>query len=263
MSNKNSIVDIATQIRLAYENQQASSPVSELFGLTDIESAYMAQNYIDKYWQSHGRRLVGRKIALTNKAVQQQFGVDSPCHGNVYADMVYADGTEITARSVSEQRIETEIALVLKHDLNQERHTVFDIIKAVDFALPAFEIVDSRIINWNITPFDFVVDNTSSRFVVLGSKPTKLSDFDIVGCSAKTKQNDHVVNQGSGANCLGNPLHALAWLADELVKSNKPLKAGEFIITGALAPVVKVNPGDRFEAEIDGLGKVRISFSAL
>lgn len=258
---ENSIIAAADAIRAAWQNGRAGQPVRALFSAEDITSGYMIQDYNDKQWQAQGRRRVGRKLALTNKAIQQQFGMSQPCYGNIYADMVLVEGCEITRRALSEQRVETEIAVVLKKGLTQTAHTILDIIDACDYVLPAFEIVDSRISDWNVKSCDFIADNTSACLVVLGTKPVRLADFDITRSLMTTRKGDEVVSEGAAAACLGHPLHALKWLADELVRAGKPLRAGEFSITGALGPAVAAAPGDTFTAEITGLGLVTTTFA--
>ncbi|WP_413733623.1 2-keto-4-pentenoate hydratase [Sodalis sp. RH21] len=257
----NSIIKAADVIRTAWQNAQAGQPIREFFSDEDITSGYMIQDYNDTLWQAQGRRLVGRKLALTNKAVQRQFGMSQACYGNIYADMVLVEGTEITQRALSEQRVETEIAVVLKKDLTQTCHTILDIIDACAYILPAFEIVDSRFTGWNVKSCDFIADNTSACLVVLGTKPVKLSDFDMARSLMTTKRGDEIVSEGAATACLGHPLHALKWLADELVRAGKPLRAGEFVITGALGPAVAAAPGDTFTAEITGLGLVTTRFA--
>ncbi|HEY0207771.1 2-keto-4-pentenoate hydratase [Acerihabitans sp.] len=258
---ENSITNAADVIRAAWENGKAGQPIRAAFSDDDTVSGYRIQEYNDTLWQAQGRRRVGRKLALTNKAVQRQFGMSRPCHGNIYADMVLVEGTEITRRASSEQRVETEIAVVLKKDLTQTTHTILDIIDACDYILPAFEIVDSRFIGWNVRSCDFIADNTSACLVVFGTKPVRLSDFDMTRSLMTTKRGDEVVSVGAAAACLGHPLHALKWLADELVRAGNPLRAGEFVITGALGPAVAAAPGDTFTAEITGLGSVTTVFA--
>lgn len=257
----NTIIRAADMLRSAFDNAQAGQPIRERFTADDIASGYMIQDHNDRAWQAQGRRRVGRKLALTSKAVQQQFGISSACYGNIYADMVRVDGAEITQRALSDQRVETEIAVVLNKDLTQTRHTVLDIINACDYLLPAFEIVDSRVTDWNVKACDFIADNTSACLVVLGTKPVSLRDIDLTRSTMTTQRDGTVVSEGRATACMGHPLYAVQWLADELVRVGKPLRAGEFIITGALGPAISAAPGDSFTAEISGLGAVSASFA--
>lgn len=258
---ENTIVQAAGRLRTAWENGQAGEPVRENFTADDTLSGYMIQAYNDRIWQVEGRRRVGRKLALTNRAVQRQFGMSQPCYGTLYADMVLAEGTEIARRALTEQRVETEVAVVLMRDLPRERHTILDIIDACDYLLPAFEIVDSRVTGWNVKSCDFIADNTSACLVVLGTKPVRLTDVDITRSQMVTRRGDTVVSQGSASACMGHPLAALQWLADELVRAGDPLRAGEFVITGALGPAIAAAPSDVFTGEISGLGTVTTTFA--
>lgn len=258
---ENNLIHAADLLRHAWDNDVAGEPVRDRLESDSLATAYMIQDYNDQIWQSQGRRLVGRKLALTNKAVQAQFGIATPCYGNIYADMVLVDGAEIVKPALSEQRVETEIAVVLKKDLTQREHTVADIIDACDYILPAFEICDSRIIGWNVKSCDFVADNAAACLVVLGARPVRLADCDITRSRMTTRRGEEVVSEGIATACLGHPLHALKWLADELVRTGKPLRAGEFIITGAIGPAVPAKPGDAFSAEITGVGQIGVSFA--
>ncbi len=258
---ENNIKKAGDLLRQAYESRVAGQPIRGLVDDGNIATAYQVQAYNDQQWQAQGRRLVGRKLALTNKTVQQQFGISQACHGSLYADMVLSDGAEISQRALSDQRVETEIAVVLKKDLTRSQHTVLDVIDACDYLLAAFEIVDSRMIDWNVNACDFVADNTSASHVVLGTKPVYLKDCDITRCQMVTRRGDDVVSEGVATNCLGHPLQALAWLADEMVRAGRPIRAGEFVITGAIGPAISAKPGDIFTAELSGIGAIAASFA--
>ena len=159
-------------------------------------------------------------------------------------------------------KLELEIALVINKDLTQEKHTYADIISATEYALPAVEVVDSRIENWKISLIDTVADNASSAAYVLGSRPVKLENLDLANCKMTMKRGDEVVSQGIGKACLSNPLNAAVWLADEMVRRGRPLLAGDIILTGALGPMVVAHPGDEFVVEIEGFGSVTAAFAA-
>ncbi|WP_437890956.1 2-keto-4-pentenoate hydratase [Phytobacter sp. V91] len=259
---ENNIIKAADLLRQAWDNNEATSPVRDLVDSTNLTTAYMIQDYNDKVWQAQGRRRVGRKLGLTNKAVQKQFGISDPCYGNIYADMVLVDGAQITKGVISDLRVETEIAVVLKKDLTQTEHTILDIIDAVDYILPAFEICDTRVAGWDVKSCDFVADNAAACLVVLGTRPVYLTDCDITRSEMVTRRGDDVVSEGKATAILGHPLHALKWLADDLVRIGKPLRAGEFVITGAIGPAVSAKPGDVFNAEISGIGLISTSFAS-
>jgi len=139
---------------------------------------------------------------------------------------------------------------------------VADILRATAYALPAIEIVGSRIANWDISLADTIADNASSGLFVLGSRPVKLSEFDVMGCGMVMEKRGEQVSTGAGAACLGNPLRAAVWLADTMARLGSPLQAGDIVLTGALGPMAVARPGDVFEASIEGLGSVRAAFGA-
>ena len=226
-----------------------------------LENAYRVQQINTLRQVEAGARIVGRKIGLTSKAVQTQLGVDQPDFGTLFDWMAYSDGQEIPFESTQQPKVEAEIALVLEHDLPHARHTIADILHATAYALPAIEVVGSRIRNWDIRLADTVADNASSGLFVLGNRPVKLGDFDIVGCGMSMERRGEQVSVGAGAACLGNPLIAAIWLADTLVRLGSPLRAGDIVLTGALGPMAAVQPGDVFTASIEGLGSVRALFS--
>ncbi|MBN9428219.1 MAG: fumarylacetoacetate hydrolase family protein, partial [Burkholderiales bacterium] len=204
--------------------------------------------------------LVGRKIGLTSLAVQRQLGVDSPDFGALFADMAVGDGEEIAWSRLMQPKAEAEIALVLERDLAHAKHTVADLISATAYALPAIEVVGSRIANWDIKLVDTVADNASSGLFVLGTRPVKLSKLDLAGCGMTLERRGEQVSVGAGSACLGNPLNAAIWLADTLARLGTPLRAGDVLMTGALGPMAVINPGEVFTARIEGLGSVSAVF---
>ncbi|ASV34845.1 2-keto-4-pentenoate hydratase [Pseudomonas reactans] len=258
---KNNIELAASRLWQAELDGIPCEPVRDLIGIDDVELAYAVQQINTERRLKEGRRLVGRKIGLTSKVVQQQLGVDQPDFGMLFADMCLADGEEIANRRVLQAKVEAEIALVIERPLDQGKHTIADIIRATAFALPAIEIVGSRVANWDIKLTDTIADNASSGLFVLGSRPVKLDAFDIVACGMVMERRGDQVSVGMGAACMGNPLLAAVWLADTMARLGQPLQPGDIIMTGALGPMVAAASGDIFEANIQGLGRVRASFA--
>ena len=256
---------IADQLWQAARTGQPIAPVRDQIeqaatGGEVLEAAYQVQQLISQRRLDAGGRLVGRKIGLTSKAVQKQLGVDSPDFGALFADMAVGDGEEIAWARVMQPKAEAEIALVLERDLPHARHTVADLISATAYALPAIEVVGSRIANWDIRLADTVADNASSGLFVLGTRPVPLARLDLADCGMVMERRGDQVSIGGGAACLGNPLNAALWLADVLVRMGTPLRAGDVLMTGALGPMVVVQPGDVFTAQIEGLGSVSAIF---
>ena len=251
----------AALLKGAQLSGQPIAPLRERLAATSQEAAYAVQEVNTQAWLAEGRRLVGRKIGLTSLAVQAQLGVDQPDFGMLFADMAVGDGEPVALSRLIQPKVEAEIALVIGRDLRHERHTYADLIGATEYAVPAIEIVDSRIENWNIRFVDTVADNASSGLFVLGGQPRKLSDFDITDCAMEMRRGDEVVSRGNGRACLGSPLNAAIWLADVMVRCGRPLQAGDIILTGALGPMVAVTEPGRYDVQIAGLGTVSALFA--
>lgn len=255
--------DVARQaalIRASYESLSPISPVREALPAATIEDAYAIQEANTRYWLDRGRTIVGAKIGLTAKAVQKQLGVDQPDFGSLFADMAVPDGDIVPPGRLLQPKVEAEIAFVLGRTPNNRALTTAELIGCVDYALPAIEIVDSRVADWNIGIVDTVADNASSGLFVLGTRPVKLDAIDLRLCGMVLEKNGDPTSFGAGAACLGNPLHALGWLAAKMAEVGRPLKGGDIILAGALGPMVAVAPGDSIEARIEGLGTVRVGF---
>lgn len=237
-------------------------PIRDLLKKGDVDSAYAIQQINTDIWIQEGRRAVGRKIGLTAKSVQTQLGVDQPDYGILYADMEVVDGDEIDSSRLMQPKVEGEIALVLDNDLVDEQLTLIDLMDSVAYALPAIEIVGSRIAKWDITILDTIADNASSGLYVLGTRPVGLHELDLRLCGMVMENHGDQVSVGAGVACLGNPLNAALWLARKMVDVGMPLMAGDTIMTGALGPMAPVTPGDVVEVRIGGLGSVRAVFAS-
>jgi 2-keto-4-pentenoate hydratase len=241
---------LAGRLREAYRSGTVP-PLRDSLDPGDGAKAYRIQEINTHFWQNEGRRLVGRKIGLTAKAVQAQLGVDQPDYGALFADMAIPNGGRLDPARVLQPKAEAEIALVLKADLYGPDVTPEAVHAATLHAVAAIEIVDSRIADWKITFADTVADNGSSGFYVLGDQPRPLDGLDLFTCGMATEVNGAIVSVGAGAACLGHPLNAAAWLARTV-----PLRAGDVVLTGALGPMVALSRGDKVIAHIGGLGSV-------
>lgn len=256
-----SAADAAALLHSAADSGKPVAPLRERLAQGGQEGAYAIQEINTRRALADDRRLVGRKIGLTSRAVQAQLGVDQPDFGMLFADMAVGDAEPVAMGRLIQPKVEAEVALVIGRDLPHERHTFADIIRATEYALPAIEIVDSRIEDWNIRFIDTVADNASSGLFVLGGRPVKLSGFDIAACAMEMKRGEETVSRGNGRACLGSPLNAAVWLADMMVRCGRPLQAGDIVLTGALGPMVAVKAGDRFDVAIEGLGAVSTLFA--
>jgi 2-keto-4-pentenoate hydratase len=252
----------AQAIAGAYTTGIGCAPVKELLAPHGIAGAYAAQEILTRRALAADRKLIGRKIGLTSKAVQTQLGVDQPDYGMLFADMEVAEHEEIAPHRFIAPKVEAEIAFVLGGDLTDPDVTLGQVIRAIDFALPAVEIVDSRIADWKISILDTIADNASSGAYVLGGSPVKLDAFDLRMCGMVMEHQGQQVSVGCGAACLGNPLAAALWLARTMAAAGRPLAAGDVVLSGALGPMVPVTPGAAYQARINGLGSVNLRFGA-
>lgn len=254
------IEEAANQLWHAALSGQAVAPLRERYPGMGAEDAYAIQEFNTERHLAAGSRLVGRKIGLTARAVQQQLGVDQPDYGMLFAHMSVADGEPVAWRRLMQPKVEAEIALVMDRDLPEPGITGAQFLRAVAFALPAIEIVGSRIAEWNIRFVDTVADNASSGAFVLGNTPVALTGLDLRLAGMVMERSGQQVSLGAGAACLGHPVNAAVWLANKMATLGRGLKAGDVLLTGALGPMVPVRPGDAFDVRIQGLGSVRAVF---
>lgn len=236
-------------------------PVRDLLGSADVVAAYEVQRRITSQRLARGARVVGRKIGLTSPAVQRQMGVAQPDFGVLFDDMDVSGLSAVPSERLLQPRVEAEIAFVLGEDLDGDDLDLAHVRAAVDYALPALEIVDSRITDWDIAISDTVADNASSGLFVLGDLRVPLTDFEPVEVTMTLYLDGRAASQGDGAACLGDPLAALLWLARTAREFGDPLRAGQVVLSGALGPLVPVGPGSRVEARFSALGTVSATFS--
>ncbi len=252
---------LSTRLRTAYTGGPVA-PLRDLLPADDVAGAYAVQAANTRFWTAAGRKIVGAKIGLTAPAVQAQLGVSQPDYGVLFDDMSVADGGVLDAAKLLQGKAEAEVALVLAKDLDDPRAGPAQVLAAAAYALPAIEIVDSRIADWKITIADTVADNASSAFFVVGNTPVSLSGLDLLTCGMVMTLDEKIASIGVGAACLGHPLNAAAWLARTRAALGDPLKAGDILLTGALGPMVAITAGSRVTARIGGLGSVSFSLSA-
>ena len=253
--------DIAERILAAYADGRTIAPVrSEIKG---VAAAYYIQRRTVDRWLRQGRKLAGHKIGLTSPAVQTQLGVDEPDFGALFADMVLRDGAEVAPGRILQPRIEGEIAFVLTSDLAPDatgRITPAAVIGATEYVTPAIEICGSRIANWDIRIEDTIADNASSGLIVLSERRHAPSLAALERITMRVSLDGAVAAEGSGAACLGNPASAVAWLGEALARFGTTLRAGDIIMSGALAKMLPAQSGSRFTADFGDFGSVSVAF---
>lgn len=253
--------DFAKKLREAEANRKPIPPLRDSIGIGNIDFAYQIQDHNTQYRLDQGARIVGKKIGLTSKAVQKQLGVDQPDFGILFHDMEILNDDSISMTQLMQAKVEAEIAFVLGADIIQENLTMVDVINSIDYAVPAIEIVGSRIEDWNIKITDTIADNASASHFVIGHTPKMIDEFDMINTKMLMSSNGNQVSQGTGKACLGSPLNAVFWLAKKMQKLGHPLRAGELIFSGALGPMYQVKAGDHISASFTGLGEVSVQFT--
>ncbi len=229
--------------------------------ITIDDAYYISLRMLNRRVEDDGEKIVGKKIGVTSKPVQDMLGVFQPDFGFLTDVMEFSDGAEIKiAGNMIQPRAEAEIAFRLKKDLVGPGVTEADVLDATECIIPCFEIVDSRIQDWNIKIQDTVADNASCGVYVLGDNSVDPRDFDLPNLKMTVKKNGEFLSEGMGSAVQGDPLTAVAWLANTLGEFNIPFKAGEIILSGSLVPLEDVTAGDKMELELEGIGSASVSF---
>ncbi len=260
-TTENVVVEAAERLERAARTGEPSSPVRDLLGSEDLETAYAVQRCLAERRTAAGARVVGRKIGLTSLAVQQQLGVDQPDFGILFDDMDVSSLEVVPVGALLQPKVEAEVAFVLGEDLIADVMDLETVRAAVDYAVAALEIVDSRVAGWDIAITDTIADNGSSALFVLGRDRRTLEELEPVSVTMQMHVDGAVVSEGSGAACLGDPLNALLWLARTAKQVGDPLRAGQVVLSGALGPMHPVTSGTTVCADITGLGSVAVTFA--
>ncbi len=225
-----------------------------------IEDAYAVQAVWRERMLASGRRLVGRKIGLTSKAMQRATGITEPDYGVMFDDTVYRSGAEIDASAFSNTRVEVELAFVLATALAGPDCTVEDALGAIDYAVPALEVLDSHIELEGRTIVDTISDNAAYGAMVLGDVHRRPDEVDLRWVPGVLARNGEIEETGVAAGVLGHPATGVAWLANKLAQHGDSLQAGEIILAGSFTRPVWVSPGDTVSCDFGPMGTIECRF---
>lgn len=249
---------IAERLFQARQTCVAIPPVRDELSTGGVAAAYRIQKLNIERLVAAGARRVGRKIGLTSKAVQQQLGVDSPDFGVLLDSMAWrGDAVSVPVSGMIAPRIEAEIAFVLARDITAVTPGA-DLSPFIASVAASAEIVDSAIANWTINILDTVADNASSGRFAVGTPLAFATGMDLPARRMVLRRDGETVSSGTGAATLGDPLTALAWLAETAIAFGDPLRAGDIILAGALGPMTPFVPAT-YEIEIDGFPKLTVT----
>ena len=260
MMDKSKIEKYGDELYDALINRKAVAPLTDREADITIEDAYQIQQRMIQRRLDAGETIIGKKIGVTSKVVMDMLKVSQPDFGMMTSGMVFNEGESIDTSTMIAPRAEAEVAFVLKSDLMGPGVTAADVLRATDFVVPCFEIVDSRIQDWKIKIQDTVADNASCGVLVLGGRRKSPADIDLALAGMVLEKNGEIISTSTGAAVQGSPVNAVAWLANTLGKLGIGLKAGEVILSGSQSPLVPVKAGDSLVCTVGGLGGTSVRF---
>lgn len=248
--------------RLLLEAERKAVPVKQLldtFPGMEIADAYAVQALTVAAKVKAGARLRGHKIGLTSKAMQATVGINEPDYGHLLDDMFFNDGDTIPADRYIVPRIEVELAFVLGRPLKGPGVTLFDVLDATDYVVPALELIDGRS-RYPRKIVDNIADNAAAAGVIVGGRPVKPMDIDLRWVGAILYRNGVIEETGVSAGVLGHPANGIAWLANKVGPFGTTLEAGHLLLAGSFTRTVAVKRGDTIHADYGPLGGISVHF---
>ena len=258
--NTSEITAIVDELIAAGTNRTPVKRLTARYPGMSVEDAYQVQNLWRQRCEASGRRLAGRKIGLTSRAMQAATGITEPDYGIIFEDMILENGTTLRWDEFTHPRVEVELAFKLGKDISGPGATIFDVLDATDYVVPALEILDSRIEMEGRTIVDTISDNAALGAMVLGGNPVRPMDVDLRWISAILYKNQTVEETGVGAGVLNHPAAGVYWLANKIAAHGDGLKAGEIILAGSFTRPMWVHAGDTVLADYGPLGTISCRF---
>ena len=260
-------LDNATILKLAEHLETAELKAYDVTKITDDhpdmdwDDAYAIQDEIRRRKEARGNKTVGLKAGLTSFAKMKQMGVEVPVFGFVSDYMSCPDGGEIKTSELIHPKVEAEICVVTKAPLSGPGCHMGAVMAAIDFVVPAVEIIDSRYRDFKFDLKSVIADNTSASRFVIGGRPRELADLDLRTLGVVMEKNGEIVAMAAGAAVLGHPLAAVVMLANHLGARGQEIPAGSFIMTGGATEAIAVKPGDNVAVRFQELGTVSMRFA--
>lgn len=239
-----------------YEAHRTAEPIDRPTATHDlsVEDAYGIQSRLVERRVADGATVVGHKVGLTSRAIQDQLGVDDPDFGRLL-DTMFVEGRTIPAADLIAPRVEPEIGFVVGEPL-EPPVTYLDVLEATRGVVPVLEVIDSRVRDWDIRIQDTIADNASSALYVAGETVSTVEDTDLSLEGVKLHRNGELAASGVGAAVLDHPARSVAWLANTLADLDERLEAGHLVLSGSITPAIDVEAGDALTAEFTSIGSV-------
>lgn len=261
--DKKTIQELGDSLFQHFEAGTGRAALTDTHPDMTVEVAYHVQEVIVGHHLKAGRRIVGRKIGLTSKALQKQVGIDQPDFGVLFDSHVFENRARFSMkeRRMVYPRMEAELGFILSRDLMGPDLTAATVMAATHAIFPAFEIVDSRVKDWKIKLADTIADNSSSWGIVIGDRLVDPRGLDLTTVGMVLEKDGEVLLTGAGAAVYDHPARAVAWLGNKLSEFGVPLKAGEYILSGSFTSVLDASPGTYRARFGDGLGSVELTLT--
>jgi 2-keto-4-pentenoate hydratase len=254
---------LAERLDTAWRTHMPIPPITESDGITDVNTAYAIQTHWTNMRLARGEKIVGRKIGLTSKAIQQQLGVGEPDYGTLWQSSFYPARNRkvtISASDFLQPRIEGEVAFLIGKSLREPGITPEQILDATEACAMGIEIVASRIADWKIKLVDTIADNASYGGFTLGPWDKQMPDTDLGALVMTIHHNEELAAEGLGSAALGHPATSTAWLANKLLEFGISLEPGDIVISGGITKMLPVKAGNEFRFTLTGQADLTVRF---
>lgn len=241
--------------------KQPVEPLSSDYPWLTAADAYKIQFFNISQRRMHGQSVVGYKIGLTGKSAQNKFQTNEPDLGHLMNNMRIPENSPCFINTLISPKIECEIAFSVKKPLKGPNVSSEDVLDATEYIAPSFEIIDSRIKNWQNKLADTIADNGSAGRFYIGQNHFDVYNFDLSNMNIVLYKNNEFAGKGNSSEVCGSPVNAVAWLANRLAACDRGLESGDIVLSGAFFPPLPVTSGDVFTASFDGLNEISLSFS--
>ena len=249
--------EMAEALFAAEETRVWTEPLTLRHDDADIEDAYAVGQLVTDIKVAHGRVIKGHKVGLTSRAMREATGATEPDYGTLFDNWFLDEGSQLSMSRMNRPLVEIELVFVLKDDLGGASVNAIDVVRATDFVTPAIEVVDTRYDKRGKPGvIDSISDAASCGFIMIGGNPVSLNDIDVRHVGGALYKNGEVVESGTAAAVMGNPVNSVAWLARKLHEFGVEMRAGHSILSGSFIRIHPIRAGETFVADFGPLGQI-------